>query len=98
MSAVADKSFALGERIAEIFARHDPLRLCTAQSRDEYAPRALHLLPALERAHTQEDVLVLIHQEFSRRFGAVLTGPTARYRDIAREVWAALRADGAPNF
>ena len=65
----------------------DPVRINYGVNPDEYDSEAITILMRLPEARTEEDALVLIHEEFIRWFGPNIAGPRERYRESAVEIW-----------
>jgi hypothetical protein len=72
---------------------------------DEYEPEVDTILPRLGTCDGPLDVLTVLHEEFSRWFGADEAGPSDRFAELAQVVWklaftwrrlAGLPSDGGP--
>jgi hypothetical protein len=70
----------------------DPLGLialgCPA---DEYDPEIGTILPRLKEAGSVFELQRIVHEEFTRWFGAETAGPRKRHAEVARLIWAHLR-------
>lgn len=73
--------------LSEILFRHDPIGINFEDNTDEYNPEAGTILPRLETATTEEQVLQIIHEEFIQWFDANTAGSKENYQALAREVW-----------
>ncbi len=90
------KATARWERLSELVEKAvsgaDPIGLLAVGApADEYRPEIGTILPRLSAADSEDDVLVIVHEEFVRWFGASIAGPTTAYRTIASRIWDALR-------
>jgi hypothetical protein len=93
MSALSKESYReLYKQLVQILHRHDPIGLARLGAPiDEYEPEVGTIIPRLESAANAQDVTRIIHEEFSRWFGAEsTTGPQTAYAPIGDEVWLLL--------
>jgi len=83
---------ALGADLRRLMNKADPLGLialgCPA---DEYDPEIRTIVPRLKEAGSVFVLQRIIHEEFTRWFGAETAGPRKRYAEAARLMWARLR-------
>lgn len=79
----------LYSEVEEILFRHDPIGINFEDNTDEYDPEVDTILPRLKTAHSEEDVLDIIHEEFCRWFDSDTVGKKSHpvYKSIAKEVW-----------
>jgi hypothetical protein len=78
---------------AALLYRHDPVGIAFDNpNADEYAPEAETILPRLAGCNSTDDLLQVVHEEFSRWFGADTAGPRESYNEIASELWQLWRA------
>jgi len=83
---------ALAEAVARAIDESDPIGLLAMGAPpDEYDPEVRTILPRLSGASGVEDVLVILHDEFSRWFGADKAGPRQAYEAAASQIWEAVR-------
>jgi phosphoribosylformimino-5-aminoimidazole carboxamide ribotide isomerase len=73
--------------VTEILHRADPVGVGFIP--DEYDIEAATIVPRLKDAHSEADVLAILHSEFCRWFSHQTAGPKERYSDAASEIWAA---------
>jgi hypothetical protein len=73
--------------IAALLFREDPAGINFEVNLDEYEPEAGTILPRLKTCASADDVLVVVHEEFVRWFGADTAGPQESYQMIALKIW-----------
>jgi hypothetical protein len=78
---------ALFDDVAAVLFRHDPIGINFETNTDEYHPEARTILPRLRHCASAGDVLVVVHEEFRRWFGAETAGPASRYTGAAAAIW-----------
>ncbi len=80
-----------GEVFGAVAARlfqADPIGIAfDNENLDEYEPEAGTILPRLKTCACTEDVLGIVHEEFSHWFGADTAGPRENYQKIASDIW-----------
>jgi hypothetical protein len=82
---------ALAEAVARAIDEADPIGLLASGApADEYAPELETILPRLPSASGIDDVVVILHQEFSRWFGVDTAGPMRAYESPALRIWQAV--------
>lgn len=59
---------------------------------DEYEPEASTIIPRLEHARNEQDVVAIVHEEFCRWFGPEDSDLRVNYEPVAKQVWDAWRA------
>jgi hypothetical protein len=74
-------------KVEAILFRADPIYINYRHNSDEYSPEVGTILPRLKTASSADEVLNIVHEEFSRWFGAEEIGPKSRFEKIANEVW-----------
>ena len=93
-----DKKLKLKSRYKELHSaveailfNHDPIKINFGFNTDEYDPEVGTILPRLKDAHSESDVVTIVHEEFVRWFGVKMVGDREQpvYRKIASEIWAA---------
>lgn len=77
----------LYQSVSEILFRHDPIGINFETNDDEYEPEVDTILPRLKSCSSVEDVLTVIHEEFTNWFDEDMAGGKSRYEEIAKEVW-----------
>ena len=75
------------ESVSEILFRHDPIGINFETNDDEYEPEVDTILPRLKNCSSVEDVLKVIHEEFTKWFDEEIAGEKDRYVEIANEIW-----------
>lgn len=68
--------------------RHDPMGINMETNTDEYESEAGTVIPRLPSCSSSVDVVTILHEEFSRWFGADTAGPPSKYQALAGDVWA----------
>lgn len=79
----------LFEEVSEILFRHDPIGINFGDNTDEYEPEVGTILPHLEDAYSEAEVLDVVHREFAKWFEPATAGARSEYTAIAEEVWTA---------
>jgi hypothetical protein len=59
---------------------------------DEYDAEVSTILPRVAAAESVEEATVIVHEEFSRWFGADIAGPVSNYTAAGKAVWEAWRS------
>jgi hypothetical protein len=80
-----------------LFFRHDPIEINFGDNIDEYDPEVSTVLPRLSACSSAADVQRVLHEEFSRWFGADTAGPFEHYAPIATELWQLWHAFNTRN-
>jgi len=75
-------------QLSQLLFTADPVHISSAGFPDEYEPEVATILPRLEHAQRESDVLDIIHEEFVRWFDASVAGPKEKYTDLATQVWS----------
>ena len=65
---------------------------------DEYATEIANILPRVAAAGTLDDVVDIVHGEFSRWFDADTAGPRHAYRATAERIWEAVHTYRSANL
>ena len=82
---------ALAEAVARAIDDADPIGLLASGApADEYAPEIGTILPRIPRANGVDDMVSVLHEEFSRWFGADTAGPRQSYEKVASRIWEAV--------
>jgi hypothetical protein len=76
------------DEISTLLFSHDPIGISFEDNTDEYDAEAATILAGLSRCKSLEHALALVHSEFTRWFGQDIAGSVARYRQVAKEIWA----------
>jgi hypothetical protein len=83
---------ALAEAVARAIDDSDPIGLLASGApADEYAAEARTILGRIPGANDVDDVVAILHEEFSRWFGADTAGPKKAYELAASQIWEAVR-------
>lgn len=90
--AVQQQSPQLFAKVAEAMFRHDPIGINFETNTDEYDPEAGTVIPRLEDCSSPEDVVTVLHEEFSTWFGPDSAGHRDRYTKLGAEIWQLWRA------
>ena len=76
--------------------RADPIGLLSMGApKDEYDPEVGTILLRLRHVSSADDVQRVLHEEFTRWFGADIAGVPHVYRGAAEEIWRAMRHEDA---
>ena len=82
----------LAEAVARAIDEADPIGLLESGApADEYASEVATILPRLPAADGIEDVIIILHEEFSRWFGVDTAGPKWAYESPALRIWQAVQ-------
>jgi hypothetical protein len=73
--------------IEALFFRHDPISINFETNTDEYEAEVSTVLPRLRGCSSVADVQRVLHEEFSRWFGADIAGSFEHYEPIAADLW-----------
>jgi hypothetical protein len=73
---------------AALFAA-DPLGINSGGNTTAYDPDAAAIVPRLGKAHDADDVQVIVHEEFCRRFSSERAGAVGRYEEVSAIIWDA---------
>jgi hypothetical protein len=83
----AERATLFAEVSALLFQR-DPMGINFVSNTDEYDPEAGTILPRLTHCSTPADVQGVLHEEFSRWFGADMEGiPGQEVSQLAQDLW-----------
>jgi len=77
----------LFDEVSALLFRHDPAGINYETNGDEYEPEVGTILPRLQSCHSADDVRRVVHEEFSRWFGASTVCSQEFYAEIAAEIW-----------
>jgi hypothetical protein len=80
----------LAEAVARAIDSADPIGVLATGAPDEYAPEIKTILPRLSGASELDDVVDILHEEFSRWFGVDTAGPRLVYEPAASRIWHAV--------
>lgn len=88
---------ALFDDVASALFRADRIGLCALGApKDEYVPEVGTILPRLGNCTSAADTMRVVHEEFTRWFGARVAGESARYEAASDEIWRLWCARGRP--
>ena len=74
--------------VEDVLRRHDPIQLISIGAPDdEYEPEVGTIVPRLKEASSLHDVQQMLHQEFTKWFGAEQAGTSELYMAAAKELW-----------
>ena len=77
----------LYDSVSKILFTHDPIEINFETNDDEYEPEVSTILPRLKNCNSVTDVLIVIHEEFTKWFDEDTAGGKERYEQIAEEIW-----------
>ena len=77
----------LYDYVAAALFEDDPIGINFEENTDEYEPEAGTIIPRLAHAHSAQDVLTIVHEEFCHWFGAEDAGPIQKYNSVASKIW-----------
>jgi hypothetical protein len=78
--------------VSEVLFRHDPVGINFETNTDEYEPEVGTILPRLRTCRSADDVIRVVHEEFTRWFGEA--GSISQYKQIGNEIWALWQKHG----
>jgi hypothetical protein len=73
--------------ISEALFKADPIGINFDTNADEYEPEARTIIPRLRSAKSEEDVHLIIYEEFCRWFDPITAGPKENYASVSAEIW-----------
>lgn len=83
----------LFDSVSALIFKADPIGIAfDNENPDEYDPEAGTIIPRLKDCKSEEDVLRVVHEEFSRWFDAENAGLLEDYRKIAKDLWSLWQA------
>lgn len=77
----------LFEAISELLFKHDPIGINFEHNTDEYEPEVGTILPRLNEAASENDVLDIVYEEFVQWFDEQIAKDKEHYREIAEDIW-----------
>ena len=80
-------------KVTEAMFRHDPIEINFETNTDEYDAEAGTVIPRLRDCSSSEDVVTVLHEEFSAWFGADTVGSRDRYSKLGSEIWHLWKTD-----
>ena len=78
----------LFESISTALFRDDPMGINFQNNTDEYEPEVGTILPRLRTCKSEQDVLNVVYEEFTKWFDPASVGPKERYTKVSAEIWA----------
>lgn len=78
----------LFESISTALFRDDPMGINFETNTDEYEPEVGTILPRLRTCKSEQDVLNVVYEEFTKWFDPASVGPKERYTKVSAEIWA----------
>ena len=72
--------------------QNDPVGINFETNTDEYDPEVGTIIPRLPECTSQNDVLNVVHEEFTKWFGADVAGPKTNYTDVSEDIWKIWKA------
>jgi hypothetical protein len=73
--------------ISDALFEADPVGINFDENTDEYEPEAGTIIARLGSAKSEEDVQVIVYEEFRRWFDPIIAGPRERYASVSAEIW-----------
>ncbi len=73
--------------IRQCLFQNDPVGINFETNTDEYDPEVGTIIPRLQECASQNDVLNVVHEEFTKWFGADVAGPKTNYTDVSENIW-----------
>jgi len=74
--------------VSDAMFLRDPIGINFKTNTDEYDSEAGTVIPRLEKCSSSDDVVIVLHEEFGRWFGADTAGDRSRYVELAKDIWA----------
>ena len=81
----------LRSAIEDLLFRTDPIGINFGDNTGEYSSEARTILERLPSAHSEEDGVRNVHEEFVRWFDESIAGNPERYLSVAAETWQLLQ-------
>jgi hypothetical protein len=81
---------SLYEFVLELLFEVDPAGINFETNTDEYEPEVDTILPRLQDDQTVDDLQRIVHEEFTRWFGAETAGTVDNYLGVARRLHSEL--------
>ena len=78
---------ALFSAISKILFDNHPIGINFMTNTDEYDSEAGTIIPRLPSCKTEDDVLLVVYQEFGKWFGADTVGPKDKYIPVSKQIW-----------
>ncbi len=78
---------ALFSAISKIIFDNDPVGINFKTNTNEYDSETGTIIPRLPSCKTEDDVLLVVYQEFSKWFGADTVGPKEKYIPVSKQIW-----------
>jgi hypothetical protein len=75
------------EAVSNLMFLRDPIGIKFETNTDEYDPEAGTIIPRLERCASSDDVVVVLHEEFTQWFGVETAGDRSLYVELAKDIW-----------
>jgi hypothetical protein len=73
--------------ISDALFKADPIGINFDTNTDEYEPEAATIIPRLGSAKSEEDVQLIVYEEFCHWFSPVNVGPREKYASVSAEIW-----------
>jgi hypothetical protein len=73
--------------ISDALFKADPMGINFDTNTDEYEQEAGTIIPRLSSAKSEEDVQLIVCEEFCRWFGPITAGPKENYASVSAEIW-----------
>ena len=73
--------------ISDALFKADPIGINFDTNTDEYEPEAGTIIPRLGSAKSEEDVQLIVYEEFCRWFDPITAGPKENYASVSAEIW-----------
>lgn len=88
---------ALFENISAALFRNDPMGINFETNTDEYEPEVGTILPRLRTCKSEQDVLNVVYEEFTKWFDPASVGPKEHYTNVSAEIWAIWNKEEKPT-
>jgi hypothetical protein len=86
--AIRNEFRALFDALSKLLFEADPIGINFDSNTDEYEPEVGTIIPRLKHAKSEDDVRLIVHEEFCKWFDVETAGPMEAYGGIASKVWA----------
>ncbi|MES2321527.1 MAG: hypothetical protein V4633_04635 [Pseudomonadota bacterium] len=86
--AIRNEFHALFEALSKLLFEADPIGINFETNTDEYEPEVGTIIPRLKHAKSEDDVRLIVYEEFCKWFDVETAGPVEAYGGIASKVWA----------
>ena len=85
------------EAVSKAMFERDPMGINYETNTDEYDGEAGTVIPRLSTCVSVDDVVTVLHEEFTKWFHPSPAGPREKYVELAQDIWALYKQRGPNN-